>query len=369
MTRELIRLVVSDFHLGTGNPRGRFNPLEDFHEDARFMELLERYTSGDYRNHDVELILNGDIFDMLKIPLDGAFPDKVTEEMSARKLLLALDGHPQFCDAIVRFLERPGSRLVYIPGNHDIDLLLTQPQEVFLERCAPGDLAEKVTFITRSDTYYLPEGIQIRHGHQLETLNSFDYKNILVHRPGGSPVIDFPWGSLFALKVILPAKADRYFLDHVRPFKRYIQYGLFFDFSFTVKILSKFVYYFFKTRLFEAWRRGAGFWTTFRMFREEFGWVGHFDGLVEKLMRRSRGVDIIITGHSHEPRVKRITGDRLYLNTGTWTQMIGLDLHRLGQQHGLTYVAIEYDEKGRPQANLMRWRGKPRAQDVIYYQQ
>jgi UDP-2,3-diacylglucosamine pyrophosphatase LpxH len=368
MKRELIRLVVSDFHLGTGNPRGQFNPLEDFHEGERFVELLEHYTSGQYARHEVELILNGDIFDLLKVPLEGTYPDKVTEEMAARKLELALDGHPLFCDAIVRFLEHPGTRLVYLPGNHDIELLLPQVQEELLERCAPGDLAEKVTFITRSDTYYLPEGIQIRHGHQLESMNSFDYRNILLHRPGGPPVIDFPWGSLFSLKVIQPFKTERFHLDQVRPFKRYILYGLFFDTWFTVRILSKFVYYFFQTRFFETWRRQANFWATLRMLREEFGWVSHFDELVETLMRRSRGVDIIITGHSHQPRIKQLPDGRLYLNSGTWTHMISLDIHRIGQRPGLTYVTIEYDDDGRPQANLMRWRGKPREKQAIRYQ-
>lgn len=368
MSRELIRLVVSDFHLGTGSARGQFNPLEDFHEDDRFAELLEHYASGRYRGREIELIFNGDIFDLLKIPLDGQFSDQVTEEMSARKLMLVLEGHPVFCDALVRFLERGNNRLTCLPGNHDIDMLLPQVQEVFLDRCAPGELADKVTFITRSDTYYLPEGIQIRHGHQLETLNRFDYRNILVRRPGKPPVIDFPWGSLFTLKVILPGKAERFHLDHVHPFKRYIQYGLFTDFPFTIKILAKFVYYFAKTRIFEAWRRQAGIWQTLRMLREEFGWVGHFDELVTQWMRRSRGVDIIITGHSHEPRVKKMRGGGLYLNTGTWTHLISLDIHRLGKQYGLTYVEISYEDGGRPRASLVRWRGRPRIKEEVHYE-
>lgn len=368
MSWELIRLVVSDFHIGTGASRGDFNPLEDFHEDERFAELLEHYTSGAHRKSEVELIFAGDIFDLLKVPLDGSFPDQVTEEMSARKLMLALEGHPVFCDALVRFLERPESRLTYVPGNHDIDLLLAGPQEVFLERCAPGDLADKVTFITRSDTYYLSEGIQIRHGHQLEAMNSFDYRNILVRRPGSQPVIDFPWGSMFALKVILPGKAERFHLDHVHPFKRYIAWGLFQDTVFTVKILARFFYYFIQTRVLQAWRRQSGFWGTLRKLREEVTWVGHFDSLVERWMRRSRGVDIIITGHSHEPRVKKMPGGGLYLNTGTWTPMINLDIHRLGQQYGHTYVEITYDEEGRPQASLLRWRGRPRLKEEVHYQ-
>jgi UDP-2,3-diacylglucosamine pyrophosphatase LpxH len=361
-------LVVSDFHLGAGVRRGQFNPLEDFSEDERFAELLEHYTSGNYRRHEVELIFNGDIFDLLKIPLGGRFPDEVTEEMSQRKLMISLEGHPVFCQAIIGFLERPQSRLVVVPGNHDIDLLLPQVQEVFLERCAPGDLAEKVTFITQSDTYYLPEGIQIRHGHQLEALNCFDYRNLMVSRPGSLPVLDFPWGSLFALKVILPGKKERFHLDRVHPFRRYIQWGLFADLRFTIKILARSLYYFFRTRVFDSWRRQAAFWHGWGRLRQEFALAGHFDELVEKWIRRSRGVDIIITGHSHEPRVMQMPGGVLYLNTGTWTHMINLDIHRIGQQYDLTYVAIEYGDDGKPQANLLRWHGRPRVKELVYYQ-
>jgi UDP-2,3-diacylglucosamine pyrophosphatase LpxH len=368
MSRQLIRLVVSDLHLGTGSARGRFNPLEDFHEDDRFAELLDHYTSGSYRDHEVELVLAGDVFDLLKVPLDGTVPAEVTEEMAARKVLLCLEGHPVLCDAIVRFLERSANRIVYIPGNHDIEMLLPLVQETFLERCAPGDLAERVTFLTRSDTYYLPEGIQIRHGHQLEAVNHFDYDNLLVHRPSGPPVVNYPWGSLFSLRVILPNKKHRYHLDHVHPFSRYLQLSLFTDFWFTLQILFRIVTFFFRTRLFETWRSQAGLRATWRAIRSELSWVGNFDEIVAKWVRRTRGADIFITGHSHEPRVKQLPGGRLYLNTGTWTKMLNLDLFHLGQETGLTYVSIEYDEEGRPLANLMRWQGKPRIKDVVKYE-
>lgn len=368
MSRKLVRLVLSDLHLGTGASRGRFNALEDFYEDDRFAELLEHYVTGSFRDHEVELIFNGDIFDLLKVPLDGSVPAEVTEEMAARKMLLCLEGHPVFCEAIVRFLEKDGSRLVYLAGNHDIEVLLPLVQEAFLERCAPGDLAERVTFVTKSDTYYLPEGIQIRHGHQLEAVNHFDYDNLLVARPNGPPVVNYPWGSLLTLRVILPGKRNRYHLDHVHPFGRYLQLSLFTDFWFTVQIVFKIVYFLFRTRLFEAWRSQAGLGATWRIIRDELSWVGNFDEIVNKWARRTRGADIFITGHSHEPRVKQLPGGRLYLNTGTWTKMVNLDLFHLGQEHGLTYVCIEYDAEGRPLANLMRWRGRPRVKEVVYYE-
>ena len=58
----------------------------------------------------------------------------------------------------------------------------------------------------RADTYYLPEGIQIRHGHQLEHIHRVDYRRMTRKRKDGSEVLDLPWGSLWILEVLNPAK-------------------------------------------------------------------------------------------------------------------------------------------------------------------
>ena len=62
---KVVRLVISDCHLGTGARRGQQNPLEDFHEDERLAEFIEHYSTGSYASHEVELILNGDIYDLI----------------------------------------------------------------------------------------------------------------------------------------------------------------------------------------------------------------------------------------------------------------------------------------------------------------
>ena len=45
----LLRLVLSDLHLGTGTRRGQLNPLEDFIHDDRFVELVVEVLQADQR--------------------------------------------------------------------------------------------------------------------------------------------------------------------------------------------------------------------------------------------------------------------------------------------------------------------------------
>src|SRR6202023_3223394 len=74
MEKTRIKLVISDFHLSRGKwlKNGRQNPLEDFHQDEKFCEFLEYYSTKDYQDTEVELIVNGDFFDPLAIiPLPG----------------------------------------------------------------------------------------------------------------------------------------------------------------------------------------------------------------------------------------------------------------------------------------------------------
>src|SRR4051794_761153 len=73
-----IKLVVSDFHLSRGKwlPNGRRNPLEDFHQDVKFKEFLEHYSTDAHADFDVELIINGDFFDPLTvIPIAASLID------------------------------------------------------------------------------------------------------------------------------------------------------------------------------------------------------------------------------------------------------------------------------------------------------
>src|SRR5262249_10133641 len=158
------------------------------------------------------------------------------EEMSAEKLRRCIEGHPVFISALRRFLDRPEKSITYLPGNHDIDLHFEAVRELFLEAVAPTrEAKKKIRVITESDCYYLPDGIQVYHGHQFEAMNRFDMRRFTIPGSNGQPVINLPWGSIFVLRVLNPLKGQRPYVDRVYPFKLLILGGLFFDFRFTLK--------------------------------------------------------------------------------------------------------------------------------------
>ncbi|MBI5489192.1 MAG: hypothetical protein HY905_17790 [Deltaproteobacteria bacterium] len=368
MHERQIRLVVSDFHLGTGSQRGSFNPYEDFHEDERFAEFLGHHTAGEYDEAHVELVLNGDIFDLLKVRVGGIWPDAITETIAVDKVRQVLRGHPVFFDALHAFLRRGRTSITYIPGNHDIELMLAGPQDALVERIAAEPERHRVQFVTRGESYHLPEGIQIRHGHQWEAIHRFDYRRLTVSRSGREPVINLPWGSLFVLKVLNPAKMERYLVDHIVPLKRLMFAGLFFDFRFTVKMLFRTIYHFVRTRFSRHGNIFRRFVDTLRIMRDEFSPLADFDRLAMRTLRRTQGVHTLITGHSHLPRCRVIENGKLYINTGSWVRVLNLDLAHLGQDTGLTYAVVDSVTGHEPHTTLNRWYGSHKLTRTLEYQ-
>ena len=362
---KVVRLVISDCHLGTGTRRGQANPYEDFHEDERLGEFIEHYSSGAYASHEVELILNGDIFDLMKVEVDGHWPIQISEALAVEKLRRVLEGHPRVTAALRAFLAKRGKRLTYIPGNHDIDMWFPGAQQLFRAYVAPGALASRVRFVTSSDAYSLPEGIQIRHGHQLEAIHRFDYRNMTVPGPSGEPVLNLPWGSLWCLEVLCPAKRRRQHLDYVVPFRRFILGSLLVDFRFTLLFCIKTVAHFLRKRLSQAQRLRDKVRILPAVLKDEIFAIASYDDAALKALRRTHGVHTLIVGHSHAPLCRVIEGGKQYINTGTWTRMVNLDITRLGQDTGRTYALIEYDSDGQPQTSLMRWNGAMRTCEAV----
>ncbi len=364
---RLIRLVLSDLHLGTGVPEGLLNPLEDFYYDERFAELLEHYDKSAGETVQIELILNGDIFDLLKVQLDGVWPTEITEQVAEEKLRLCLDGHPRFVAALRAFLSKPTRRLVYLPGNHDLDMWFAAPQELFKRYVAPGEASDRVRFITTSDTYFLPEGIQIRHGHQLEAIHRVDYQRMTRKRKDGVEVLDLPWGSLWILEVMNPAKLVKQHIDRVQPFRRFILGGLLFEPRFTLGFLLASVVHFLRHRIFtiRAWMERIRKLPSIVV--EEIVHIGNYDSHAEHSLKKVRGAHTLIVGHSHAPRFRALAGGKALVNTGTWMDMINLDLRYLGQASGLTYALIEYSDSGKPKTSLMRWHGNRDPMERVPY--
>src|SRR3954453_8125038 len=100
--KKQLKLVVSDLHLGVGRvmETGQLNSLEEFNFDEKFSEFLHYYTTGKFSEHEVELILNGDILNFLQVDYRGHYLTVLTEGICLDILQRIVKGHPVFFGAL-----------------------------------------------------------------------------------------------------------------------------------------------------------------------------------------------------------------------------------------------------------------------------
>jgi len=361
---EKIKIVVSDLHIGTGHAPGEVNPYEDFQLDDRFAEMIGYYSSGKYENHEVELILNGDFFDLLKVPVNGAFPDEITESLSMNKLKSCMDGHQSIMDTLRNFISKPGRRITYIPGNHDMDFFFEGVRHLFSMTLTGKSEDRRLKFIISSDRYDLPEGIQILHGHQYESMHSFNFEEIFLTKGLKEPILNLPWGSFFVLKVVNPFKIERPYVDAVRPFMAFIIFGLFTDFKFSVRLFFRSVYFFIKTRLFKVMNRKTYFRKLIKILRENLIFQTELEQFAERTLRTSFTTKLVIMGHTHQAMVRSYGTEKFYINIGSWVRTISLSIGTIGSTLKPTYALIEYSN-GIPKAQLLEWKGEHRPFEQI----
>src|SRR5690349_10093081 len=121
MGERRLKLVVSDFHLGKGPYRedGSVNVFEDFRHDGKLAEFLDWHCAGEHEHDEVELVVNGDFFNLLSVDLDGRLMDSITERVAVEKTEAILRGHPVVFEALRRFNAHPARSIVFLMGNHD----------------------------------------------------------------------------------------------------------------------------------------------------------------------------------------------------------------------------------------------------------
>ena len=183
--------IISDLHLCEEEPINFDTPLwkkfktREFFFDktfADFIHEIEKKSISHARDLKIdaslELILNGDIFDfdsVTSIPHDPSFHvnwlEKIRglgprEEKSVYKIDKILQDHPEWVLALRAFIVR-GNHVVFIAGNHDVEILFPQVQEKIREALdLPIDLQKNLRFcewfyISGNDTL-------VEHGHMYD---------------------------------------------------------------------------------------------------------------------------------------------------------------------------------------------------------
>lgn len=345
-----IKLVVSDFHLGAGhrNRDGSINILEDFFHDREFIEFIEYFSTGFYEDADVELILNGDFFNLLMVDYDEIDPDVITEKVALRRMARIMEGHKATMNSMKYFGTLKNKSVTFVMGNHDPGILFPSVQELIRSY-----VGASVRFFIETLEF---DGIYIEHGNQYEIANSFDRKLYFLTENLPQPVINQPWGTLFLVHVVNGIKRVKPHFDKVLPFGTYLKWLLIYDFRFGLQVIRKIVSFFFKSRFKNDPRRKSSLSQTFKILKEA-PLFPDLDDAAERILATRDDIHTVIFGHNHRPVFRQFAVGKEYVNTGTWNTMTHLDVDRLGSRLLCTFAMIEYSGR-RPQASLKIWRGK-----------
>lgn len=356
--RARYKLVVSDFHLGKGRyfRDGTQNILEDFVYDREFAEFLNYYRSGSFADAEVELILNGDILNLLQIDTWGVHTHLITERSVVHAVERIVAGHPEFFQGLRRFAATPGHSISYVVGNHDVGMLWHGPRKVFSEACGAP-----VTFY---DVCYQFDGIYVEHGQQYERFAKADMRRPFITRGLPEPVLNLPWGSLFVAVMLPRIKQERPHVDKTRPFQVFLIWTLIHDLRWGLKTFVRIVRFISETILFR-WRFqiAQGVRHTLGLLKE-ISIYPDYDRIAFKILDENEEIDTVIFGHTHIMRYRQWREGKEYFNEGSWNEVTNLDLAEYGTRTRLTYAFIEYPQHvtdpavaGRPKTRLKEWKG------------
>ena len=364
MSTEIPRfkVVVSDFHLGKGRyfPDGTQNILEDFIYDREFAEFLSYYSSGPFAEADVEVVLNGDILNLLQMDTWGVYTHLITERSVVRAVEKIVEGHPEFFAALRRFAQTPHHKVAYIVGNHDVGMLWPGPRQVFSRA-----VGEVVDFY---DVHYEVDGIHIEHGQQYERFAQIDLERPFITRGLPEPVLNLPWGSLFVAIQLPKIKKDRPHMDKVRPISVLFRWVLIHDFWWGVRTAWGILRFILDTILFKRrYQIKQGVKATIGLLLE-ISLYPNYDKIAFKILETREGIHTVIFGHTHILKFRQWREGKAYFNEGTWNETTNLDLDDYGRQIRLTYAFVEYPSTpagisptqsfGRPIVRLKQWQGR-----------
>jgi len=203
-------IVLSDLHLADAEIPPPDNPLwkrfkhPDLFVDASLERLLEDL-QGRVEGL-IELVLNGDLFDfdsVMAIPEDPDFTVswlerkrglKPEEPKSCFKIRRILEDHTVFVRALRAFLLK-GHRVVFVIGNHDIELHWSSVQQEILGQLdLPEDVRKNVAFV---EWFYISEGdTLIEHGSQYDAYCLCSNPVFPLIRKGSKKSVRLPFGNL-----------------------------------------------------------------------------------------------------------------------------------------------------------------------------
>jgi UDP-2,3-diacylglucosamine pyrophosphatase LpxH len=356
-------LVISDIHLGAGvYIEGKRNLLEDFHYDQELVDFLNFYSTGDYQNMDVELVINGDFLDLLAVPNVNFFDDEYwSEAASLEKLRIICNAHPEVLLALDNFVSHKNKKIVYIIGNHDAEMVFDSLKNYFLALFKQEN-RERILIDNENHTYCPVEGVYIQHGHEYELAHHYDPKNTVLELEDNRRYFIPSWGSYYVTHIINKYKQEREYANSVRPIKNFLIHGLVFDTFFTLRFMIANAYYFIMVRFLHYYRLKQGWGKIISDSLSELSLFQKYENLTRAFFQEHDDCKALIVGHTHEPIYREYGDGTVFINTGTWTKMTNLDLKFNSVEANLAFAKIEViDSESHSSDNIItlnKWLGK-----------
>jgi UDP-2,3-diacylglucosamine pyrophosphatase LpxH len=166
--------VVSDIHMGGETS------FQIFNRGARLASLV-RHVAKERPDDEVAFVLNGDIVDSLA---EDMVPGYVALDASgAVAMMERIYADPAFApvwDALGEFVRTRGRTLVFVIGNHDIELALPPVEASIRERLCGGEAAanERIVFATHGGGFGCTVGtsrVFCTHGNEVDDWNTVDF--------------------------------------------------------------------------------------------------------------------------------------------------------------------------------------------------
>jgi len=197
--------IISDIEMGRGDI------TDDFSDDEKLIEFIKSIHSN-APEEEISLVLNGDIFDFLKMEYKRAYPRHITESISLWKLDEVIKAHPRVFKALKEFIQNRKHQIYFVIGNHDPDIAWPAVQSKLQSEL---NNQERINF----SNWYQNKNLHAEHGNLEDTFFTTNpNKPFNVYK--GEKILNLPWGSqacfshLITLKKKFP-KEEQYFPRHV----------------------------------------------------------------------------------------------------------------------------------------------------------
>jgi UDP-2,3-diacylglucosamine pyrophosphatase LpxH len=166
--------IISDLHMGG---KAGFQILRETERLAAFV----RWVATQRPDGRVALILNGDVIDTLAEETGGYIA--VDNAVDVVRRIMDDTAFRPIWDALAELVDTPGRSLVFVLGNHDLELAFPAVQVAVMERLAGDDPAARgrITFSTMGAGYACRVGdkrVFCTHGNEVDAWNYIRYEDL-----------------------------------------------------------------------------------------------------------------------------------------------------------------------------------------------